>query len=179
MRLAAALGIAVHRGMLMRLVLGLLDPVASVAPDVVGVDDFALRRGHVYATVLVDAATGRAIDVLPGRRLRRGHRRQAPGAVQVADRWHLWHNLAKHTAKAVVRHRACLKQIAAAAADPQPPSGPMLMAGERPATRGTNTMDLKPAEFLQQEEKLWSLRRAGRMQTPPSSSSSSSGVMTP
>ncbi len=40
-------------------------------------------------------------------------------------------------------------------------------------------MDLKPAEFLQQEEKLWSLRQVDRMQTPPSSSSSSSGVMTP
>lgn len=129
MRLAAALGIAVHRGTL-RLVLGLPDPVASAAPDVVGVNDFALRRGHVYATVLAGAATGRAIDVLPGRRLRRGRPRRAPGAVQVADRWHLWHNLAERTAKAVARHRACLKQIAAAAADPQPPSGPMLMAGD-------------------------------------------------
>ena len=124
MWLAAALGIAVHRGTLLRLILGLPDPAASAAPDVVGVDDFALRRGHVCATALVDAAAGRAIDVLPGRRLRRGRPRRGPGAVQVADRWHLWHNLAERPPKAVARHRACLKQIAAAAADRQPPSGP-------------------------------------------------------
>lgn len=62
-RLATALGVEVHRSTLLRLVIGMPDPEITSAPEIVGAGDFALRRGHVYATILVNAATGQAIDI--------------------------------------------------------------------------------------------------------------------
>ena len=66
-RLAGALGVPVHSSTVLRLVAALPDPPVSAAPRVTGVDDFALRKGYVYGTVVADAESGKVVDLLPDR----------------------------------------------------------------------------------------------------------------
>ncbi|NDU75165.1 ISL3 family transposase [Actinomadura sp. DSM 109109] len=129
-RLLCVLGLPVSRHTALRALLRLSLPEVTT-PRVLGVDDFALRRSYSYATVLIDAETRRRVDVLPDRRSAtlaawlREHpgveivcrdgaagyadavQQALPDALQVGDRWHIWHNLAQAAGKEVAVHSGC------------------------------------------------------------------------
>jgi transposase len=111
-RLAHRLGLPVSPDTLLR-ILGHATVAACDSVRVLGVDEWAWKRGHRSGTVLVDLERHQIVDLLPQRsavslaRWLGGHpgtevaardrsgvyaeglRLGAPGAVQVVDRWHL------------------------------------------------------------------------------------------
>jgi transposase len=145
-RPARTLGMPVGRDTLLRMLRATPDPEVG-AITVVGVDEFALRKGNTYATILVDLQRRWPVDVVEGRQAQpvaawlgehpeievvcrdRGlayaeaARTGAPQAQQIADRWHLWHNLCEAVTKTVATHHACIK-AALAAAEPAPAQTP-------------------------------------------------------
>jgi Transposase/Helix-turn-helix domain of resolvase len=106
------------------------------APRVLGVDDWAFRKGHRYGTILVDLERRRIVDLLQDRKAEtlapwlsqypgievisrdrapayaEAARKGAPQAVQVVDRWHLLQNLVEALERCLLRYRPALKAAA-------------------------------------------------------------------
>ncbi|WP_327732927.1 ISL3 family transposase [Streptomyces nojiriensis] len=134
-RLADYLPVRVSRDVILREVRRLPDPPSGQV-TVLGIDEFAFRKGATYGTVLIDVETRRPIDLLPDRTadtvaawladhpgievicrdrcstFSQAAARAAPDAIKVADRWHLLHSLARAVERTAHQHRACLRNEA-------------------------------------------------------------------
>jgi transposase len=132
-RLLAEIGVPSSADTLLRLVKGAQLAIVET-PKAIGVDDFALRRGQTYGTIIVDLSTHRPIDLLTERTAEtlsrwllahpevefisrdrsseymRGATEGAPQAQQVLDRWHVLKNVREVVQRIVSRNHALLKQ---------------------------------------------------------------------
>jgi transposase len=136
------------------------------APRVLGIDDWAFKKGHTYGTILVDLEARQPVDLLPDRTadsvatwLRdhpgveivcrdrapayaNGVTRGAPQAIQVADRFHLLQNMREALQRLCEQQQAALR--AASVPSPSPNTAPPVLAG--PSTEADGSVAARTVE---------------------------------
>jgi transposase len=152
-RLSQQLGFTISRDTLLRVIRCTPCP-AIVSPQVLSVDDFALRKRHTYGPLLLDLARRRPLALLPDREAAtvahwlQAHagvevlvrdrseayaeaaRLEAPTACQVADHFHLLQNLAAVLTQVFTAQAPQLAQLKAQrTAAPTPLHDPSGVAG--------------------------------------------------
>jgi transposase len=133
-RLARELGLLVSPEALLERIRRAPRCDAEEGVRVLGVDDWAKKKGRSYGTILVDLEKHKVVDLLPDRTSETlvgwlkehpgieiisrdragayadGARQGAPDAVQVADRWHLMKNLTDAVERVLERERISLSE---------------------------------------------------------------------
>jgi transposase len=132
--MSALIGLPSNRMTILRIIRRMPPPVEAT-PQMLGVDEWAYRRGRRYGTILVNLETGKPVDLLPDRQattfaawlkehsgvqlisrdrageFARGATLGAPSAIQSADRFHVVRNLAGMIERVLQAHRPALKAI--------------------------------------------------------------------
>lgn len=133
--IAMLMGIPISSSTILRLACNM--PEAKMeTPRVLGIDDWAYKKGRNYGTILVDLEKQQPVELLPDRESEtirnwleenpgveiisrdrggdyaKGSREGAPDAIQVADRWHLLKNLGDALHRMMNKHNRELKQAA-------------------------------------------------------------------
>lgn len=172
--LALGLGMVISPDTLLRRIQQSQLP-ANSTPRVLGVDDWAWRKGHRYGTVLVDLERQRPIELLPDREAstlanwlkahpsveivtrerskayESGIQQGAPSAIQVADRFHLLQNLAEALAQVFGAHSQTLKTVASTHS-----------LSSFTAQDGTVVVPVLPPQPMPKEQRIASQRRSRR-----------------
>lgn len=175
-KLAEQLGIHLSRPTFLRSLSLVLTPAVEHV-RVVGLDDFAWKRGSRYGTIILDLETHTLIDVLSDREAESvktwleahpeielvsrdragayadGVARGAPQAQQIADKWHLAKNLGDAVEEYLKR-----KRIQLPAAEPtEPPSSalplPSSAESHAPVASSPEQSESKPGRSQRQD--LW------------------------
>ena len=179
-RLARQLGMPASNQTLLRLVRAAPLPVVAT-PRIIGMDDWAWKKGRRYGTILCDLERHRAVDLLPERSADSvaawlgafpgvtviardrsdlyadGARRGAPHARQIADRFHLMKNLGESLDRFLQHKRAVIKQVttpATSAVAALPPGQPWQERQEEDSLR-------RHAPALARYERVIALRAKG------------------
>jgi transposase len=155
----------------------------------VGIDDWAWRKGHHYGTIIVDLQRGQPIDILADRTTEtvatwlRAHpsvevvardradayaagiQQGASTAVQVADRFHLFLNVAEALEQVLSAHTQDLEAINAAQRQAPVPLAdgtvavPVPLPPQAPTTQTTAAQ--RRIQRLALYEQVWALHRQG------------------
>ena len=182
-RVVERLGMATSPATMLRLIRR-TTVVAAPTPRVLGVDDWAKRKGHTYGTILVDLEQHHLVDLLPDRTAAtlaswlqdrpgvevvsrdrsgayaEGVARGAPDAVQVADRFHLAKNLGEAVVQVLERHRADLREVLVPAEVSPRAEGGTQQAADLP--RETSTLGVSRQTWSQRRQQARRSQRVAR-----------------
>ena len=183
-RLARRLAMPVSADTLIRLVRAAPMPIYP-APRVIGLDEWAWRRGRRYGTMIVDLERNAVIDLLPDRDAEavagwlrchpgieivardraeifaEGVRAGAPSVTHVADRWHLLCNLSTALQAVVAGHHAAIRVAARAILDETAEAALTAAAASRPATAAERRQKTRHAPRQARHAELMQLVAAG------------------